>query len=295
MCDTSGLTFDLSATAGFYSLMCGVLAGVAFLALTLVVAGSHRPQKDTWKTTHREADARLLLSLATAFLGLVIAAFQYANLAGERGCALIEGRAASEELLGGVAFVFSTLLLFYAVVQLVSQADVPYIGNQLRALLAMLGPALAMLLLALDAVDIAYTPLQSAGAGQLRVQQTLFARDMQVLAIWLPIGLLVLCALCVGLGWLHRVDRVGPEGTWRRTVQFAHPYIFLAFALASVARSTTLPEAHPWAGLSGPEVVIWVALCSAALFLQSLLLSFEARAAPAANGFEHAQRKRPHG
>ena len=283
MCDTSGLTYDLTVTAGFYSLMCGVLAGFAFLALTLVVSGSHRRDKGIWKAIHRETDARLLLSLGTAFLGLVVAAFQYANLAGERGCALLEGRAASEEFLGGVAFVFSTLLLFYAVVQLVTQSDAPYIGDHLRALVAILAPPLAILLLALDAVDVASTPFRSAGAGQLRPEQTLFTRQIELVAVWLPIGLLGLCLLCVILGWRRRRGGLGHDRTWRGTIRFAHPYVFLAFALAAVARSTMLPEAQPWARIGAPEVVFWLASCSAAVLLQSVLLCFKVHTVPAAN------------
>lgn len=60
------------------------------------------------------------VALMNAFLGLFLAAVQYSLLAGENGCALTGGRAASAELLGGVSFVASVYMLLYAVVQFVS-------------------------------------------------------------------------------------------------------------------------------------------------------------------------------
>lgn len=168
MCDVSRLTYNIAATGGLYSTMTGILAGFAFLAITLVLAGSHRRPDDPTPTDRKlENDIRLLLALTFAFIGLLLATIQYAVLAGEGGCSLIAGRAASEELLGGIAFAFSALLLFYAIVQMLTHSGVADIGAHVRRVVAILGPPLALLLLWLGAEDVAYTPWTPPKSGEL--------------------------------------------------------------------------------------------------------------------------------
>src|SRR5215471_19940481 len=123
-CDASGLTFVFGPSAGLYSTMASVLAGFAFLAITLVIGGTHRrsgsrPPTDAEYARHHRADISLLITLTIAFMSLLLTSIQYAEIAGETGCAITQGRSASEEFLAGVSSIFSVLLLFYAIVQMI--------------------------------------------------------------------------------------------------------------------------------------------------------------------------------
>lgn len=110
--------FDISIVAGNYAQLAGVLAGFAFVVINLVLDRSYRRRGDGKSLRARETLTGV--ALMNAFLGLFLAAVQYSLLAGENGCALTGGRAASAELLGGVSFVASVYMLLYAVVQFAS-------------------------------------------------------------------------------------------------------------------------------------------------------------------------------
>jgi hypothetical protein len=105
-----------------YAQFAGVLAGFAFVVINLVLDRAYRRRSDGKSRAAREVEHETLTSVAlmNAFLGLFLSAVQYSLLAGENGCALTGGRAASAELLGGVSFVASVYMLLYAVVQFVS-------------------------------------------------------------------------------------------------------------------------------------------------------------------------------
>src|SRR3984957_3872204 len=114
--------FDISIVARNYAQFAGVLAGFAFVVINLVLDRAYRRRSDGKSRAAREVEHETLTSVAlmNAFLGLFLSAVQYSLLAGENGCALTGGRAASAELLGGVSFVASVYMLLYAVVQFVS-------------------------------------------------------------------------------------------------------------------------------------------------------------------------------
>src|SRR5689334_12329013 len=65
-CEPADLSFDISATAGLYAQLAGVLAGFAFASLTLVISGAHRRASGTAKTLN-EYDGRVVASLTTSF------------------------------------------------------------------------------------------------------------------------------------------------------------------------------------------------------------------------------------
>lgn len=126
-CDTSGISFDITGSASVYSQMAGVLAGFAFAAITLVLSSDQRLARTDIPSREKTSDATVLAFLV-AFVCLIVATIIYAVLAGERGCSLLMGRAASEEFLGGVAFAFSVLLLLYALVQLMANSHLATVG-----------------------------------------------------------------------------------------------------------------------------------------------------------------------
>jgi hypothetical protein len=114
--------FDYSKSAGYFSQLAGVLAGFAFLAITLLLNRQHRRGTNTDAAQEHWQDSQIVTALGCALLGLVAAAAMYALLAGEQGWALTSGRGLSRFMLAAVAFVFSLYTAFFAAVQLVSAA-----------------------------------------------------------------------------------------------------------------------------------------------------------------------------
>jgi len=109
--------FDISIVARNYAQLAGVLAGFAFVVINLVLDRSYRRRGDGKSRAAHEVEHETLtgVALMNAFLGLFLSAIQYSLLAGENGCSLTGGRAASAELLGGISFVAFVYMLLYAV------------------------------------------------------------------------------------------------------------------------------------------------------------------------------------
>lgn len=277
-CDTSGLTFTFGPSAGLYSTMASVLAGFAFLAATLVIGGTHRrsgdgPATDAEHARRHRADISLLVTLTIAFMSLILTSIQYAEIAGETGCAITQGRSASEEFLAGVSFVFSILLLSYAIVQMIAASGIPRVGHSIRRLVAVVVPAVAMLLLAAAADEVAYTPwiggrpTTSGLAGFIENSRT-------------SVGLAGLILLLTFLTWRLPVNfprlaaRIQRE-IESRDIQRFFPYISLLGATLAVLRVNTFNELHPADKLGLGELVVWLVFCFVGLLAQSALLSLQ--------------------
>jgi hypothetical protein len=277
-CDTSALTFAFGPSAGLYSTLASVLAGFAFLAITLVIGGTHRragsePATDAEHARHHRTDIGLLVTLTIAFVSFILASVQYGEIAGETGCAITQGRSASEEFLAGVTFIFSVLLLFYAIVQMISDSGIPNLGHSIRGLVAVIAPPVAMLLLAAAAEEVAYTPWINGRANTSGLSG--FIENARVNP-----GLSVLLLLLSILIWRVPVTfpRFGARiqgGIESRGMQRFFPYISLLAAILAVLRENTFSELRPNDGLGDVELVLWLVLCSVGLLAQSALLSFQ--------------------
>lgn len=277
-CDTSELTFVFGPSASLYSTMTSVLAGFAFLAITLVIGGSHRRSRgaassDAEEARRYRADKNLLITLTVAFTAFILTSLQYAEIAGETGCAITEGRSASEQFLAGVSFVFSVLLLFYAVVQMISDSGIPEVDNTIRCLVAVIGPPIAILLLSVTGNEVAFAPwiggrpTISGAAGFIENTYT----DVGLVAL-----VLLLCILIWRLP-IHfprfgaRVERE----IERRDMHRFFPYISLLAAVATLLRVNTFSELHPSNRIGTTELILWLVLCTVGLLFQSVLLSFQ--------------------
>jgi hypothetical protein len=277
-CDTSGLTFVFGPSAGLYSTMASVLAGFAFLAITLVIGGTHRrsanrPTTGAEHARSQGADVDLLIILTIAFTSLILTSIQYAEIAGETGCAITDGRSASEQFLAGVSFVFSVLLLFYATVQMISASGISNVGHSIRRLVAVIGPALAMLLLAAAADEVAFTPWIGGKA-------TTTGLAGFIESPWTNLGLVGFVLLLSFVIWRVPVTFPGfgakvRERSEGRNLQRLFPYISLLIALLCVLRVNTFSELHPTDKIGEQELVAWLAFCAAGLLAQSALLSFQ--------------------
>ncbi len=277
-CDTSTLTFDISGTASLYSQMTGVLAGFAFAAITLVLAGAHRREQVENDVSETSTDVHVLLALIAASMGLLVATLQYAVLSGERGCGLLQGRAASEEFLGGITFAFAVFLLLYAIVQMVAHSGLPRIGDHVRVIVTIFGPPLAMLFLAVAAQDVAFTPWLSTSASTVRPQHTQFSDAIQWLAVPLPITTLALCSAIGFAGWRWRqrirTNRSRKSKLPHDLARLAFPYMSLTLVIGPSVRSALLSDLDASAHISHWEVAIWLSVCFVWLLVQTALLSF---------------------
>ena len=108
-CRIVDLDFDVAASAGWYSATAGVLAGFALLAILLPLDHETAAAADDPHATDG------VVILVCAFFSLLILGFTYAVLAG-RTASSAHGAAvaAHEQLLNGVAFGLTALLLLFA-------------------------------------------------------------------------------------------------------------------------------------------------------------------------------------
>lgn len=108
-CRIVDLQFDVAAAAGWYSAIAGVLAGFALLAILFPLDHEHV----TGRNERHATDAVIIL--VCAFFSLLIIAFMYAVLSGRSSDTLHSAFvAAHEQLVSGVAFGLTTLLLVFA-------------------------------------------------------------------------------------------------------------------------------------------------------------------------------------
>jgi hypothetical protein len=105
LCDQL-IELDYSQIASLYSQLAGVLAGFAFTAVTVVVTVRVEAKK------HGRSFDNALRPLISGFLGLILTSLNYAAIAGDktRGA-----RSTLLEIIAGIGFAASALLLIYAV------------------------------------------------------------------------------------------------------------------------------------------------------------------------------------
>ena len=147
-CTGTDVNFNYTATAGLYSQVAGVLAGFAFSAILLAITrNALRQDKKTL--------GRAVAAFLAAFFGLVLAAVQYAVMSGELIQPQRSGRLAIEEVLDGLAFGISILVLLYGVVLLL-QADsrLELATIWAERVMATFGPVITLLLLLAGGQDI---------------------------------------------------------------------------------------------------------------------------------------------
>jgi len=279
------LLFDFSKSAGYFSQLSGVLAGFAFLAITLLLNRQHRRGTDADAAQEHRQDDQIVTALGCALLGLVTAAAMYALVAGEQGWLLTSGRGSSRMVLAGVAFVISVYTAFFAAVQLVSAAA---LGAHLRFMIAVLTPPamVAFLVVALDdlALGLAYplgqrpAPGEPMGPGWTQGRAELSAYAHHGMTWSIPI-VFVLCAViwCAGLRWRRATDEGGRPASALRRADSAGltylPYLSLGLVAWTVWRTTVLSRLEPDAQIDSAHAVSLIWACVVILVLQSACLS----------------------
>jgi hypothetical protein len=265
--------FDISIVARNYAQLAGVLAGFAFVVINLVLDRGYRRRGDGKSRAAHEAEHETLtgVALMNAFLGLFLSAIQYSLLAGENGCSLTGGRAASAELLGGISFVASVYMLLYAVVQFVS-GSAETLAKHCVFIVAVLVPPIAVFFIEATISDLA---LALADPTTRRPLQPLWddANNASV-----PIALAVL-AVAAAVWFVGRKTRLSetPSAPGVQKLRTALPYVTVVVVISAVVRAVTaLPVRNPAAHLAPGEAWSWVAVFAAVMLVQSAALSSQA-------------------
>jgi hypothetical protein len=276
------LIFDYAKSAGYFSQLAGVLAGFAFLAITLLLNRQHRRGTDADAAQEHQQDAQIVAALGCALLGLVAAAAMYALLAGQQGWSLTSGRGLSRFLLAAVAFVFSVYTAFSAAVQLISAAA---LGTHLRFMVAVLAPPTVVAFFVTTLDDAAAYPFtqrpapgEPIGPGWSQGRAELWAYAHRGMTWSIPI-VFVLCAAiwCAGLRWRHTTGEAGRLGSALGSVVSAGltylPYLSLALVAWTVWATARLSRLEPGARIGSGHAMwlIWTSVVI--LVLQSGCLS----------------------
>jgi hypothetical protein len=264
--------FDISIVARNYAQLAGVLAGFAFVVINLVLDRSYRRRGDGKSRAAHEVEHETLtgVALMNAFLGLFLSAIQYSLLAGENGCSLTGGRAASAELLGGISFVASVYMLLYAVVQFVS-GSAGTLAKHCVFIVAVLVPPIAVFFIEATVSDLA---LALANPTTRQPLQPLWD-DANNLSVPIALAVLVVAAAVWRVGRKRRVAET-PSAPRVQTLRTALPYVTVIVVISAVVRAVTaLPVRNPSAHLSGGEAWLWVAVFAALMLVQSATLSLQ--------------------
>ena len=264
--------FDISIVARNYAQLAGVLAGFAFVVINLVLDRGYRRRGDGKTRAPHETEHETLtgVALMSAFLGLFLAAIQYSLLAGENGCSLTGGRAASAELLGAISFVASVYMLLYAVVQFVS-GSAGTLAKHCVFIVAVLVPPIAVFFIEATLSDLA---LALSNPSTRQPLQPLWD-DANNLSVPIALAVLTVGAAVWLAGRTRRVAETPSDPRVRR-LGTALPYITVVVVISAVVRAVTaLPVRNPSAHLAAGESWVWVAVFAALLLVQSAALSLQ--------------------
>jgi hypothetical protein len=264
--------FDISIVARNYAQLAGVLAGFAFVVINLVLDRGYRRRGDSKPRGEHEVEHETLtgVALMNAFLGLFLSAIQYSLLAGENGCSLTGGRAASAELLGAISFVASVYMLLYAVVQFVS-GSAGTLAKHCVFIVAVLVPPIAVFFIEATLSDLA---LALADPKTRQPLEPLWSHANS-LGVPIALGVLVVCAT---MWWVGRSRRSSASPSSARVQKFrtALPYITVVVVISDVVCAlTALPVRNPAAHLAPGQAWLWVGVFAALMLAQSAALSLQ--------------------
>lgn len=264
--------FDISLVARSYAQLTGILAGFAFVVINLVIDRAYRRRGDARSLEPREVEheTQVGIALVCAFLGLFLTTLRYSLLAGETGCALIAGRAASGEVLTAVALGASIYMLLFAVVQFFSGTS-SVLAKHCVFVLAILVPPITVFLVE---DTLSHLALSLGNPATHQPLQPLWDWATR-LAIPIPLAVGFVCAVVWFIGIGRRRSDL-PSGPIARGIRTVVPYITVAVVSAVVVRSVAgLRYTDPAAHIAPAEAWLWVAVLAVALTIQSAALSLQ--------------------
>ena len=264
--------FDISIVSRTYAQFTGILAGFAFVVINLVLDRAYRRRGEGRSLEPREIEheTQIGIALVCAFLGLFLTTLRYGLLAGETGCALTDGRAASVEVLAAVSFAASIYMLLYAIVQFFSGSSA-ILAKHCVFILATLVPSITVFF-----VEDTLTHLALA-LGNPETHRPL--QPLWDWATWLSIPIPVAMTTVSVVVWFFGMGRrrsEEPTGPVARQLRMVVPYITVAVVSAVIVRSVVALRYTNTATHIGPgEAWLWVVVLIAALLIQSAALSFQ--------------------
>jgi hypothetical protein len=257
--------FDISKTAGSYAQMASVFTGFAFLAMTIVLSRGDSNPRTKLTPRQLDQDKRTVIALLCAFTGLLIATVEYSIVTGESNHALVEGRAASEELMAAVGFTVSMYILLYALVHLIATSSLK-LGTDFRLLVTVFLPPIFIYFVTNGLMDVAIA------LGQPKPP----LEPMWSTARTASIGLAVWTLLVCGLLWnSSRKLRRELGKLPRYIVKDAPPYVTLATTIIATMYAAQISDVNPAARLSEAAAWSWVAIAAGVLIYVSASLSCE--------------------
>lgn len=264
--------FDISIVARSYAQFTGILAGFAFVVINLVIDRAYRRRGEGRPLEPREVEheTQVGIALVCAFLGLFLTTLRYALLAGESGCSLTEGRAASAEVLTAVSFAASIYMLLNAIVQFFS-GSAGVLAKHCVFVLVVLVPPISVFL-----VEDTLTHLALALGDPDKHQPLQPLWDWAVrLAIPIPLAVGFVGAVAWFLG-IKRRRSEEPVGRFARQFRTTVPYITVVVVAAVMVRSVVkLRYANTATHISPGEAWVWVGVLSVALLIQAAALSIQ--------------------
>lgn len=264
--------FDISIVARSYAQLTGILAGFAFVVINLVIDRAYRRRSDGRSLEPREVEheTQVGIALVSAFLGLFLTTLRYALLAGESGCALTDGRAASAEVLTAVSFAASIYMLLYAIVQFFS-GTAGILAKHCVFILAVLVPPISVFLVEDTLTHLALALGDPETHRPLKPLWDWATR----LAIPIPLAVGIIGAAAWLLGTKRRRSEL-PASRIARQFRTIVPYVTVAVVAAVLVRSIAgLRYANSDAHIAAGEAWLWVGVLAAALVVQSAALSFQ--------------------
>ncbi|OBI75785.1 hypothetical protein [Mycobacterium asiaticum] len=264
--------FDPSVVARSYAQFAGILAGFAFVVINLVLDRAYRRRGDSRVLDPREAqhENQVGIALVCAFLGLILTTLRYSLLAGESGCALTEGRAASAAVLAAVSLAASVYMLLYAVVQFFSGTSALLVKHCVF-ILAVVAPALAV---AFVEQTLGHLALALGNPETRQPLQPLWDQANHFSTL-IPVAITCVSAV-IWVAGIKRRRSEAPLSSTARRFQSLVPYTTIVLAIAVTMRSVALlGYANPAVHISPTEAWLWVSLLALTLLLQSAALSFQ--------------------
>jgi hypothetical protein len=251
---------SISAIAQNYGQLTGVLAGFAFTALVLLLSSGRAPGG---RSRDQLTDG-VPLVLFIAFITLIINTIMYAVLAGDTD-EIARPRAASVEIVDGVSFSLSVLLLFQGIALLVrgAQLDRATLGAA-RFITVAVTPSIAMYFVAAGTTDSESARAQLNGICK--------SSNAPLEGVALSVGILILLSLSL----ISRVQRIaenlGP------TTMVAAPLTVLLTTIGGAVVSTDMGTRSPQFLFSLTATSWWLRGTFAVLLAVGLMLSLSGSA-----------------
>jgi hypothetical protein len=253
--DCPGL-LNLASIAVSYAQLTGVLAGFAFTALVFVLT---QAQQDEVGST-RAGRGRVLLAFFSAFVALVFASLMYSVLAGDTATEA-HGRAAALELVDGVPFGLSAIMLFQGVTLLIQQRGMePVVVWTGRVLTVVVAPTLTAYYIADGASDSETARAAKAG----------FCVHGKAPTLGVVLSLVVMAILATSL--IPSIRPRVPE-VWARRLQAVAPIAVLVVSIGAAVEGGTLSTEAPDFTLSSSAVSLYLVGTASLLVLLGVALS----------------------